>query len=70
MYPYANSHYIEWLHVQDLVAYSLNLTNFWVAKSVETSEHSKAAQKSRNDSQEMLLHLEMYRPFNKCTTTQ
>ena len=35
--------------------------SFQVAKSMETSEHSMAVRKS---SEEMLLHLEMYRPFS------
>ena len=60
-----------------MLGYSLNLTNFWVAKYVETSdhEHSMVAQKSRNDSQECYKHLDsgdvrMYQSFNKCTAIQ
>ena len=34
---------------------------------MEMSENSMAVQESRNDSQGMLLHLEMYQPFNKYT---
>ena len=41
---------------------SVNLSKFWV---VEMNEHGMAAQQLRMDSQGILLHLEMYQPFNK-----
>ena len=36
---------------------------------METSEYGMAAQESTNDGQ-AILHLEMYQPFNECTTIQ
>lgn len=47
---------IEWLHKQDILRHYCILSKpyyFWVAESMEMSEHCNAAQKSINDSQEM-----------------
>ena len=44
----------------NMFGYFLNLSDFRVAKSMETSGYGMVAQESRNDSHILLLHLEMY----------
>ena len=49
----------------DMFAYFLSLSNFQVAKSTQTNKYVMAMKESRNNAHVLLLHLEMYRPFNK-----
>ena len=49
----------------DIICIVLALITSGWQKSMETSEYGMVVQESRNDGQEILLHSEMYQPFNK-----